>query len=163
MGGGKYSTGAPEPEPAVYILLTRINKKKIFPNMFPSTLNSSSKAPKNSLQLDQRWSLDTGTTVSALKAPLSVHFFVQLCRQNDQSETFHCFLQSSLKAFDNRFVIFFFSWIPFCWNFEFLPLNWKCAKWVKISGCKMNLTCSVGYCKAVNVQRAHSGSAVAQW
>ena len=38
-------------------------------------------------------------------------------------------------------------------NFKILPLNRKCAKWVHISGCKMDRTCSVRYGLVVNAQK----------
>ena len=37
-------------------------------------------------------------------------------------------------------------------KFRFLHSNHKCAKWVEISGWKMDLTCSAGYSLVVHVQ-----------
>ena len=39
------------------------------------------------------------------------------------------------------------------WKFKILYSNRKCAEWVEISGCKMDLTCSVWYGLVVNVQK----------
>ena len=41
-----------------------------FSKMFSSSLINGSKAPESSLQSDQKWSLQRGTSVSALKSPL---------------------------------------------------------------------------------------------
>ena len=59
-----------------------------------------------------------------------VHFFVQLCRQSNNFKVFSAF--ESIKAFDNIFG-----------NNCFL-MNTMLLKF-QISGCKMDLTCSVGY------------------
>ena len=87
-----------------------------------------------------------------------MHFFVQLCRQNNQSENSKVFsaFKSPVKTFDNIFgnLFFFFSRITtVLLNFKMLHSNRKCAKWVEISGCKMVWTCSVGYSLVINVHK----------
>ena len=49
---------------------TVFTRKEIFPKMFQSLLMYGSIAPESSLQSDQKWSLQRGTKVSALKSPL---------------------------------------------------------------------------------------------
>ena len=70
--------------------ITRHSWEKKIPKMFPSSLIYGLKASESSLQSDQKWSLQRGLNFSAVKAPLPAmekkSFFVQLCRQNNQSE-----------------------------------------------------------------------------
>ena len=47
----------------------------------------------------------------------------------------------------------FYSWILCYWNLKILHSNRKCAKWVEISGCKMDRTCSVWYVLVVSVKK----------
>ena len=84
-----------------------------------------------------------------------MHFFVQLCRQNDQFDNFKvfCAFESSIKAFGNIFRNTVFLMNSFLMKFIILHLNWKCAKWVEITDYKMDLTCSVGYSLVVHVQK----------
>ena len=71
-----------------------------------------------------------------------VHFFVQLCRQNDQSDHFKDIssFESSIKTFDNIFGNIFSHEYRVIGTFNSLHSNRKCAK-----GCKMDWTCSVRY------------------
>ena len=79
---------------------------------------------------------------------LSVDFISGLIATNFLGLLNHKLVNS--KTFSG---FFFCQWIPCYWNIKILHSNWKCAKWVEISGCKMDRTCSVGYVLVVNVQK----------
>ena len=63
--------------------------------MFRSSPIYGSNALEISLQSDQKWNLQTGTNLCILKSTITawngetpVHFFVQLCRQNNSSDNY---------------------------------------------------------------------------
>ena len=78
----------------------------------------------------------------AYNVKTSMHFFVQMCSPISKFSVLLNHPYRVLIAFSGKM---FFSWIPCYWNFEFLHSIRKCAKWVEMTGCKMDLTCSVRY------------------
>ena len=83
--------------------------KKIFQKMFLSSFIYGSKAPETKSTERNKSQCPKSTTVCNGKT--SIHFFVQLCRQNDQSDDFKVFsaFESSIKAFDTIFENMLFS------------------------------------------------------
>ena len=68
-----------------------------------------------------------------------MHFFVQLCKQNDQSKNFKVFraLESSIKAFDNIFMYIFSH------EFRIFALKMEVCEMGGNFRFQMDLTCSV--------------------
>ena len=127
------------------------------------------KIPENVLKLTNLWLKSANRTRNGvyrveqklvpkkqhcLQWEMSMHFFVQLCRPNDQSNNFKVFsaFVSSTKTFGNIFGINVFLMNTMLLKFRILHTNRKCAKWVESSDCKTDLTCSVWCILVAHVQ-----------
>ena len=125
--------------------------------MFLSSLIYGSKAPEISLQSDQKWSLQKGTKVSALKAQMAAMGKSQCisscnCKTTENSEVFSAF-ESSIQAVVNIFGNIFFLMNTAVLKFQNFVLKPEVCKMCGNFRLQMDWTCSVGYGLVVNVQK----------
>ena len=109
--------------------------KKIFPKMLSRACIDNSKALITLKLSDWSFWLHSCALTFSHCSQCRLHFWSDCNKISDAFEPY-------ISEFGNIFGNIFFSWIPCYWNFQILLSKRKCAKWVEISGCKMEWTCS---------------------